>query len=104
MSFAEAREALAAAVSTVPGITGYPKRPAVLNPGDAWPLLARAARGPGNAYEFEWRVLVLVGRGESDAIDQTEAWLPPLLEALDPVAYVDTAAPFAIATSGGDLF
>ena len=104
MTFAATRAELAAQLSTVAGVTGYAKRPTILKPGDAWPLFGGMNRGPGLAFEVTWRVLVVLGKDEAAAIDKAEALLPELAEAIEPVAYVDGAQPFAVPTQGGDLF
>lgn len=104
MTFATTRAELAAQLSTVDGVTGYAKRPKIIKPGDGWPLLGSIGDRSGSAWQATWRVIVILGNEEAAAIDKAEVLLPELLEALDPVAYVDGAAPFAVPTQGGDLF
>ena len=104
MSFETTRAELAAQLTTVDGVTGYAKRPKIIKPGDAWPLFGSANRGPGLAFEATWRIIVVLGNDEAAAIDKAEALLPELAEAIEPVAYVDGAQPFAVPTQGGDLF
>ncbi|HEY9522837.1 MAG TPA: hypothetical protein VIR33_06335 [Thermopolyspora sp.] len=104
MSFGTTRAELAAQLSTVAGVTGYAKRPTILKPGDAYPLLGGIGDRSGSAFQVTWRVIVILGKDEAAAIDKAEALLPELFEAIDPVAYVDGATPFAVPTQGGELF
>lgn len=104
MSFDTSRADIAAALNAIEGVNGFEKRPKVLNPGDAYPLLETAERGPGLAFMAIWRILLILGRDEPSATDQTEALLPELAAALDPVAFVTAVTPVAIPTQGGDLF
>ena len=104
MSFEATREELAAQLSTVEGVKGYAKRPTILTPGDAWPLLGSIGDRSGAAFQVTWRVIVILGKDEAAAIDKAEALLPELFEAIDPVAYVDGGQPFAVPTQGGELF
>jgi hypothetical protein len=104
MSFETTRAELAAQLSTVEGVTGYAKRPSVLMPGDAYPLLGSANRGPGLAFEATWRVIVILSPDEGIALEKAETLLDALAEAIDPVAYVDAVTPFAVPTQGGELF
>jgi hypothetical protein len=104
MSFAVTRAELADQLSEVDGVQGYAKRPKVIKPGDAWPLLGSVGNRSGSAFQATWRIFVVLGNDESSAIDKAEALLPELCAAIDPVAYVDGAVPFAIPTQGGELF
>lgn len=104
MSFAVTRADLTAQLSTVEGVTGYAKRPKVIKPGDAWPLLGSVGNRSALAFQATWRVIVALGNDEATAIDKAEALLPELVEAIDPVAYVDGAVPFAVPTQAGELF
>ena len=104
MTFATTRAELAAQLTTVDGVTGYAKRPKILKPGDAWPLLGSVGDRSGSAFMVTWRVIVVLGNDEAAAIDLAEALIPELFSAIDPVAYVDGCAPFAIPTQGGELF
>lgn len=104
MTFDTSRQQIAEALSTIDGVQGFAKRPKVLNTGDAYPLLGSAERGPGLAFMATWRIIVILGKDEASAIDKTETLLPELGAALDPVAFVVTVTPFAVPTSGGDLF
>jgi hypothetical protein len=91
--FAETRDSIAAALSTADGVTGYPVRPTTIKAGAAWPLLSTVDHGPGAAFSATWRVIVILPGDEVTAIDQTDALLPGLVEALSPVLFVDRAEP-----------
>ena len=98
------RETIAAALSTVAGVTGYATRPDILSSGDAYPLVDTMLRGPGAAFETRWRVIVILAGDEYDAIDQLDSLAPAITEALAAVAFVDSVTPIAVSTSAGDLF
>ena len=104
MSFATTRTAIAEALSTVTGVTGYPRRPNTLSAGDAYPLLDEITRGPGLFFAATWRVIVILGGDEFDAEARVDDLLPELAQALNPVAFVDSATPLAVKTNAGDLF
>lgn len=102
--FTDGRDRLELALGSVPGVHGYRARPSVLSIGDAWPLIGPSVRGPGDSFEVTWRVLVYLG-GDADA---ATAWmddhLPQLVEAIDPVAYVDGFEPSTVPIDGNDAF
>jgi hypothetical protein len=104
VSFTDTRAALAAALSTVDGITGHEKRPAAPKIGAAWPIFDSAVRGPGDAFEGTWRVIVLCGGDENTATDFLDDNLPELCAALDPTAFVDTARAAISKVNGTDVF
>lgn len=98
------RQAIAEALSTVDGVTGYAKRPTVLGEGVAWPLVQRLDRGPGQAFQTTWRVIVLLSGDELTAYDQLDEFAVTVPDALRAVLYVDSITPYAITTDAGDLF
>lgn len=98
------RQTIADALSTVDGVTGYPKRPKVVKAGDAWALINQLTRGPGNAFEIEWRIAVLIGPDVGTATDKFDSLIPEVTQALVHVAYVDSARPIAIPIEGGELY
>lgn len=104
MSFTSTRKELALALTTVPGLTGYERRPRVLKLGDAWPLLERAEHGPGDAWSGTWRVLLFLGGDEDAATTFMDDTLPLLVAALETqdVAYVDSAFPAITKIDGND--
>jgi hypothetical protein len=98
------RDAIAAALSTVAGVTGYAYRPATPRPGDGWPLWSTADRSEGWVFIYAWRVLIALPSDERLA----SAWIDEHQEALvdamqeNDVGYVERFEPVAISTSGGD--
>lgn len=104
MSFTDTRAALATALSTVDGITGYENRPAAPKIGGAWLIFESAVRGPGDAFEGTWRVIVFCGGDENTATAFLDNTLPELCAALDPVAFVDTARPGISKVNGTDAY
>jgi hypothetical protein len=99
------RETLAAALSTVEGVTGYAVRPKAVRPGDAWSLVDVVTRGPGQAWQTTWRIAVVIGPDEATATDQFDAFIPLVVDALIALAYVDLARPTLIPVEqGNNLF
>jgi hypothetical protein len=98
------RQSIADALSTVEGVTGYAKRPTLLGEGVAWPLVQRLDRGPGQAFQTTWRVIVLLSGDELTAYDQLDDFAVTVPDALRAVLYVDSITPYAITTDAGDLF
>lgn len=104
MTFTATRLALKDVLSTVPGVTGYEHRPNLLKAGDAFALLASANRGPGRAFEATWTVVVMLGGDEYAAQEKLDLLLPDLVQAIDPVAFVDQATPAIYKTEAGEMF
>ncbi len=98
------RQTIADALSTVDGLTGYAKRPEVLGEGVGWALVRQLDRGPGQAFQTTWRVIVLLSGDEDTAYDQLDALAVTVPEALQEVLYVDSITPTAVPTDAGDLF
>ncbi|GAA2817454.1 hypothetical protein [Kribbella solani] len=103
MSFVESRAAIAEALSTVEGVTGYPKRPTTWTPGDAIVLVEQIDHTLGVAWQVTWRIVLLLSGDEGVAIEQLDELLPLITDALQPLVYVDTATPEAVQTEGGDM-
>lgn len=98
------RETIAEALSLVDGITGYAKRPDVLTEGVGWALVQQLTRGPGQAWQTTWRVIVLLSGDELTASDQLDEFAVTVPIALQAVLYVDSITPYAVKTDAGDLF
>ena len=97
------REDIREALTDVDGVSPAAYRPTVLKTGDAWPLLSLLERGDGWAFTRTWRVFVVLPQDERAASDRFDALVPDLLDALEPIGYVDRFEPVKIETSGGDL-
>lgn len=98
------RQTIADALSTVAGLTGYAKRPEVLGEGVGWPLVQQLDRGPGQAFQTTWRVIVLLSGDEDTAYDQLDTFTAAVPDALRAVLYVDSITPTAVTTDAGDLY
>lgn len=103
MSLTETRAEIAAALSTVDGVTGYTKRPSVWSPGDAIVLVEQIDHVLGVAWQATWRIVLLMSGDEGVAIEQLDELLPLITDALQPIVYIDTATPEAVSTEGGDM-
>jgi len=96
------RDEIAAALSTVTGVHGYAYRPAVPRSGDAWPLLGPLTRAAGMAFEVTWRVLVVLPSDERAASQWVDANYEAVVDALEPIGFVDQVEPVLLSTSAGD--
>jgi hypothetical protein len=104
MSNATTRTAIAAALSTVAGVTGYPRRPTAFKPGDGWPQWAGSQADQGRFYLEAWNVLIVLPAQEQDADAFADSHQQLLADALRPVMFVDSFAPANIASDGGDVY
>lgn len=104
MDLAGDRAALAAALSNASDVTGYLYRPVKPRAGDAWPLLGVMERGPGRAFDASWRVLVFLPQGPKEASEWVDAHTEDIVDALEPVGYVDRIEPATITDGDADRF
>lgn len=102
MSLIGDRAAIAAALRTIDGVTGYPSRPKITKPGDAWPLLGPLDRADGHSFTATWRVFVITPSDEVKASEWIDAHVDELADALLPVGYIDQILPVAVTTEAGD--
>lgn len=98
------RQTLAAAVSTVDGLQGYDERPTSPQAGDSWPLVAEINRGPGDTFEWTWRIAIVLGGDVGTATDMFDTVVPAVVQALKAEIYVDSARPLTIPTEAGSLY
>lgn len=99
MSMLTMRDDLAEAASTVAGIKGHNKRPSALRAGDAWPMLRQLPRDEESGQFFAlWRLVVYVPQDEAAALEFTDQHVEPLIDALTPYAYVESAGPAILQT------
>lgn len=103
MSFTATRTAIADALSTIDGVTGYAKRPTIWSSGDAIVLVDRIDHVLGVAYQATWRIVLLLSGDEGLAIDQLDELFPAVCEALNPIAFVDSATPEAVSVEGQNM-
>ncbi len=105
MSNADTRTALAAALSTVDGVTGHVRKPVAIKPGDGWPQWAGAERTDGYEFLQAWTVTVVTNQGGADAADAfLDAHGGDLADALQPLLYVVSMTPALLKTGGDDLY
>lgn len=102
MSLTGTREAIATAASTAPDVIGYAYRPITPRPGDTWPLLGPMERADGLAFYVTWRVIVFLPQDERAASEWIDTHVEDLVDALEPVGFVDRIEPAVISTSAGD--
>lgn len=98
------RQSIADAISTVDGLQGFPERPTIPAPGNAWPLVAEMNRGPAIAFETTWRVAIVLSPDVGTATDQFDTLIPQACQALQSELYVDSARPLTIPTEAGNLY
>jgi hypothetical protein len=106
MSLLSTRQAFATALSTVTGVTGFVDPPSIMSPGGAWPLLASMdAAGPAGLFVSNWRVLVVTGSTPENALTFLDTNLAAIVDALAPIAYIQTVTPVTIPMdSAGPLY
>lgn len=103
MSIAGKRADLAAAIDTVPGVTGYPYRPTVPNTGDAWPLVGPIERDqPSGQFEVTWRMRIVLPADEAAASQWLDDHFLALWSALEDEGYITRAEPVSLSVGQPD--
>ena len=102
MSTGDTRAALAAALSTVDGVTGYARRALVPAPapGDGWVQWRGNLRADGWAFTQTWAVVIALAGDEVQADEWIEAHTDDLMDALEPVMFVESFQPAALPLIG----
>lgn len=102
MSHDDTRAALAAAMSTVDGVTGYARRALVPapKPGDGWVLWQGMRRDAGAAFVNAWAVVIALSGDEVQADAWIEAHVDDLYDALEPVMFIDSFEPAVTPLTG----
>jgi hypothetical protein len=106
MSNANTRNAIAAAMGSVPGIKGYAHRPNGPRAGDAWPQWGGGQRDDQSVGFLEtWRVMVVTDQGAAYDADQfLDEKGDAVLAALATILFVDSYAPAKLETETGDMY
>ena len=101
MTIAETKTAIAAAMSSIDGITGYPHRPHVLNQGDAFVRWGGWERADGAAYVSTYSVTLILPQGSEEAADARAYAVADLIaDALQPLLYVVSFTPTNVPIEG----
>jgi hypothetical protein len=101
------RAAIAAALSTVAGVSGYRYRPTAPRAGDAWTILPSMERQDDIVWRPTWTILIVLPseeRAASDWIDDRFDAIVAALQAAVAGYWPDTAEPAMMATGAGDVY
>lgn len=97
MDIEQQKAALAAAMSSIEGITGYAGRPDTLRAGDAFVRWGGWQRADGDAYMSTWMITLILPQGSEQAADAEAYRVADLIgDALQPLIYVDSFAPTVV--------
>lgn len=103
MNNAAVRQAIGEALDGVTGVRGYARKPDVVRVGDGWPLWRGGERADGFLFTQTWGAVVALSQEYTSADDFADAMGEELVEALEPIMFVDSMAPIVVPTSAGDL-
>lgn len=96
------RATLAAVLSGVDDVNGYPYRIGTPKAGDAWPLVESLDNQLAGAFEVTWRVMVVLPPDERAASEWFDAHHEPIADALlEAFGVVDRIQPATIETEAG---
>lgn len=99
------RDAVVAALATVPGIEAHPVTPAPPAPGQGWPrwVFSRLSGGKlSNPLVATYDALVTLPPGlTAETVDAADALIPQLVDALARIGLVDTIEPVLITVQNG---
>lgn len=102
---ADTRAAIAAALSTVADVNGYPKRPTVMKAGDGWPQWRGNERAGGFGFVETWVVLIVMPQSDEFTADEfADSHGEALLAALRPVMFVAGMQPATVPAAGNDMY
>lgn len=101
MTIAETKTAIAAAMTAVDGLTGYPSRPRLLKPGDAFVRWGGWERADGAAFMATYSVTIVLPQGSEEAADAFAYQVADLVaDALQPLLFVTAFTPTSLAVEG----
>jgi len=103
-TIATARQRLADAAATAPGVTAYVRRPTTPKAGDAWPLWDGAERAAGSAFMLMYRLRVFLPQGEVEASEWIDAHLDALYDAIEKAAYVESFRPVLVSANADNQY
>lgn len=107
MSNADVRQAIADAVSTVSGLTGYAQRPPSAREGDAWPQWRGGERAAGREFLQTWAVMLLLPQSQEVLADEwADRYGPDLVDALQgaDALFVTRIDPATVRLETGDAY
>lgn len=82
------RTELAAALDTVAGVQGYPRKPAAARTGDAWPRIGVLTHVAPGSWETEWQIVILLPQDEGKQDDWIINRLDDITDVLAPLVWV----------------
>jgi hypothetical protein len=98
------RQDIATALTSVTGIFPVKYMPEIVTTGDAWPRFISADRAHGDAFEYTWAVNIVLGSDPQEAETAIDRLMPLIVDALDPVAFIDSYAPGVSTIGGTDVY
>lgn len=100
-AIADAKQAIAAALSTVPGVTGYPNRPKALKAGDAFVRWGGWERADGTAYMAVYTIALILPQLSEEAADAEAYRVADLLgDVLQPLLHITAFTPSLVTAEG----
>lgn len=98
------RADIAAALSTITGVSGSEYRPSVLGSGVAWAQMAAWDRDAGQAFIRTWNIFIVLPADERQAAQWLDANLDAVADALRADVFVDRVEPVTLPADSGSLF
>lgn len=101
MSNAAKRDAIAALLSTVEGVTGFARRPSAIRAGNAWPQWRGAERADGLEYVQAWQIVLVLDQATTEDADAAaDRWGDAIADAVEPQLFVSAIAPANLPAQG----
>lgn len=107
MSITSTRDDIAAALATVGGVNGFPRRPRAPRPGDAWPLFQGSERDDDTGlWSHKFTIGVMLPQDEAAA----DAWIDEHFESVAQaieqagVGWVDQCDPANLGTETSPVY
>jgi len=101
----DSQVAIASALDSVTGISGFTDAPSILKPGVAWSrLVDMNATGVPGIFEVNWEVCVVSGSTPEQALAMIDDQADALISALQTAVYVRRVALPEFKTAGESIF
>jgi hypothetical protein len=106
MSLSDDRQAIADAIASITGLTGYTRPPKSVKAGDGWPRWRGSDRADGFAFVNTWAVIIALPGEEERADEWADRIGLPLAEALQDrdVLFVTDIDPAEVPVNGTPTF